>query len=302
MFNCFIYHWSSPSKHQLVVVFCLLIFLRDYSKGLLLDSFESHPSRPNLDKQVGEALRMPGCQRHIRGSPWEELKESLQVDSNYQPRVLWLSKGRTMPGPHSVQYAWYHRQEKQPTPCCHNGEDVAGHLRKGKSSLLEVLWVQWPSGKHLHPTYDIGWSTDGSSGCDCNSSGILNPGCKSNSLQGITFPYICAPNLSHKARRSSQSNSRVAAWLWYEWLRPTKCPPYCILHIGPFFSSMLFCSEGCTSSITKSRTSISIHIKQTRITQFICTKPLVHMLRRPHACCALFHGESPLSNFVQSAP
>lgn len=57
---------------------------------------------------------------------------------------------------HSVWYAWHHRQEKQPTPCCHNGEDVAGHLREDKSSLLDVLWVQWPSGKHNHPTYDIG--------------------------------------------------------------------------------------------------------------------------------------------------
>ena len=64
------------------------------------------------------------------------------------------------------------KKNNQP-PCCHNREDVAGHLREGNGSLLEVLWVQWPSGKHLHPSYDIGWSPDGSSGCDCNSSGIL---------------------------------------------------------------------------------------------------------------------------------
>ena len=243
---------------------------------------------------------MPGCQRHIRGSPWEQLKESLQVDSNYQPRVLWLSKGRTMLGPHSVQYAWYHWQEKQPTPCCHNGEDVAGHLREGKCSLLEVLWVQWPSGKHLHPTYDIGWSTDGSSGCDCNSSGIL-----------VANPIPCKASHFHTFLRPTfhikLAEVPRATPVWPPGFGMTRVVETdkmsSILHTAywPFFQLHVFCSEGCTSSITKSRTSISIHIKQTTITQFIWTKPLVHMLRRPHACCALFHGESPLSNFVQSA-
>ena len=105
-----------------------------------------------------------------------------------------------------------------------------------------------------------------------NSTGIhfANP----TPWEGITF----ASQLCPRAFRIKLAEVPRATPVWqpdfgmrscgktFEEIRQESRERQNVLHTDPFFSSIFFCSEGCTSLITKSRTSIiRIHINQNKL-------------------------------------